>query len=523
MKALLSVSDKTDLVPFAQGLAEFGYELVSTGGTARKLRDAGLHVTPVSDLTEFPEMMDGRVKTLHPRVHGGILARRGTDDAVLSEYGIGTIDIVVVNLYPFEATVAREGVTLDEAVEQIDIGGPSMVRSAAKNHKWVTVVVEPADYDVVLASLKEGGEVAAALRNRLAAKAFLHTARYDSAIAAHLGAAYDPEGDDAKVPAVWGRPVTRVNALRYGENPHQSAGLYVDGEARGLSVAEQLQGKALSYNNWIDADAAFRLASDLGPEGVAIFKHTNPCGAALSSGSLVEAYRKARDCDPVSYFGGIVGTRGVVDEGLAQDLVERFLEVIVCGGVTDAARAILAKKKKLRVLVVPEAAWALAQEAVLQPRPISGGLLLQQADGLVQDVRSCSVVTERQPTEAEWAAMAFGWKVVKHVKSNAIVFAQADRTVGIGAGQMSRVDSSRIAVAKSKGWDVPDFKVLSLEGSAVASDAFFPFADGVLAAADAGASAVIQPGGSIRDKEVIEAANSRNLAMVFTGHRHFRH
>ncbi len=519
VRALVSVSDKRGLVPFARRLATHGIELVSTGGTARVLREAGLEVVNVSDVTGFPEMMDGRVKTLHPKVHGGILARRGVDDAALAAHGIGVIDLVVVNLYPFEATIARDGVTLHEAVEQIDIGGPCMVRAAAKNHRWVSVVVDPSDYDTVLKSFATAGAVTPELRHQLAAKAFVHTARYDSAIATYLADATNEE----PMPTVWGRPMTRVDALRYGENPHQSAGLYVDGAPRGLTSAEQLQGKALSYNNWIDADAAFRLASDLGPRGVAIFKHTNPCGAALSAGALVDAYRKARECDPVSYFGGIVGTRGVVDEDLASELVETFLEVIVCGGVTPAAASVLAKKKRLRVLHVPEDAWAVAQEATLEPRPISGGMLVQQADGVVQDVRACNVVTARQPTPAEWEAMAFGWKVVKHVKSNAIVFAHQDRTVGIGAGQMSRVDSARIAVAKSGGWGAPDVGALSLDGSIVASDAFFPFADGVLAAADAGASAVIQPGGSVRDSEVIEAADSRNLAMVFTGHRHFRH
>lgn len=537
-RALLSVSDKTGIVAFGTALVAHGYELLSTGGTARVLREGGLSVTDVSEATAFPEMMDGRVKTLHPMIHGGLLGREGIDDAVMAKHGIGRIDVVAVNLYPFEATVAREDVTVDAAVEQIDIGGPSMVRSAAKNHRRVTVLVDPLDYDAVAAELASETGVTQALRSMLAAKAFLVTARYDAAIASYLAdhsvdttdaaggqgnAQQAPPKNESALPSVWGRPLFRTASLRYGENPHQSAGLYTDGTATGLATAVQTQGKALSYNNWIDADAAFRLAADLGPDGVAIFKHTNPCGAARSSDSLASAYELARACDPVSYFGGIVGTRGIVDADLARVLVESFLEVIVCAGVDSDAAAILSRKKNLRVLTVDGQAWAMAAVSELMPHAVSGGMLIQQSDSLVQDIRSCRVVTMRQPTDAEWEAMVFGWRVAKHVKSNAIVFAQSDRTVGIGAGQMSRVDSSRIAVAKSRGWDVPDFERLSLDGSAVASDAFFPFADGVLAAADAGATAVVQPGGSIRDAEVIAAADSRDLAMVFTGHRHFRH
>ena len=520
-RALLSVSDKTGLIPFARGLAARGIQLISTGGTARAMAEAGLDVVSVADITGFPEMMDGRVKTLHPAVHGGILARedRPGDMQALGAHGFRTIDLVVANLYPFEATVARSGVTFAEALENIDIGGPTMLRAAAKNHRFVGVVTNPADYATILGALEANdGDLPSPLRLRLAADAFLHTARYDSAIAAYLGGQLDavesPEAPPA-APRVWGAPLERVSTLRYGENPHQTAGLYVPaGPRQGVAAAEQLQGKPLSYNNWMDLDAAFQLARDLGEGSVAVIKHTNPCGAAVSLVSLRDAYDKARACDPTSSFGGIVATPGVIDEEFAGVLTETFLEVIVASGVTEAARDVLARKKNLRVMVVPEAAWQAPAEGALLPRPLAGATLLQTADVLREDVRSCNVVTERQPTEEEWAALTFAWKVSGHVKSNAIIFSRGDRTVAIGAGQMSRVDSSRIAVLKAQS---------ELAGTAVASDAFFPFPDGVEAAAEAGATAVVQPGGSIRDAAVIEAANRLGLAMVFTGNRHFRH
>ncbi len=517
-RALLSVSDKRGLVALAEGLVARGVELISTGGTARALREAGLSVVGVDQITGWPEMMDGRVKTLHPAVHAGILARRGVraDLDGLERHGLRPIDLVVVNLYPFEATAGREGVTPEAVIEQIDIGGPSMVRAAAKNHDAVAVLTDPDDYPAVLAALAEGaGELPAGMLRRLAAAAFLHTARYDAAIAAWMGGLVDgEEGADTPMPAVAGSPLPRASTLRYGENPHQAAALYrAPGEPEGLARVVQLGGKELSYNNWIDMDAAYQLARELGPRGVVVVKHTNPCGAAVGGGSLAEIYERARATDPTSAFGGIVATRGVLDRELAERLIETFLEVILCGEATLEAREILARKKRLRVLTLDEAGWAITGEVLLE-RPISGGLLRQQADITPDDVRAARVVTARAPTEEEWQALSFGWTVARHVKSNAIVFAHADRTAAIGAGQMSRVDSSRVAVMKATG---------SLEGTALASDAFFPFADGVEAAAEAGATAVVQPGGSIRDEEVIEAADRLGLAMVFTGRRHFRH
>ena len=514
-KALLSVSDKAGLVEFAQGLVAHGVELVSTGGTKRALEAAGLEVGSVESLTGFPEMMDGRVKTLHPHVHAGILARADheADASELKKHGIDAIDLVVVNLYPFRETIAQDGVTWSQALAKIDIGGPTMIRAAAKNHPRVTVVTSPLSYKRVLEAMTEhDGSIPLELRAQLAGDAFLHTAQYDSAIAGYLK---KEEADDKVLPpAVWGEPIERADTLRYGENPHQAAGLYLPSSSpSGLALATQLQGKALSYNNWLDMDGAFCLARDLGPTGVAVIKHTNPCGAARSTGSLLEAYRSARACDPTSSFGGIVATRGVVDASLARELVETFLEVVIAGGVSPEAQDILSAKKRLRVLVAEEKAWSQESNTWL-PRPIAGGFLVQQADTLKQNIRDCKVATERVPSEEEWLAMEFGWMVVKHVKSNAIVFTRSDRTVGIGAGQMSRVDSSKIAVMKAQS---------SLEGTAVSSDAFFPFADGVEAAAQAGATAIIQPGGSIRDDEVIDAANRLGLTMVFTGHRHFKH
>jgi phosphoribosylaminoimidazolecarboxamide formyltransferase/IMP cyclohydrolase len=528
-RALLSTSDKRGLVELAKGLAELGIELWSTGGTARALEHAGLPVRPVDELTGFPEMMDGRVKTLHPAVHGGILARRDhpEDLRALDALGHRPIDLVVVNLYPFEATVARPGVSLDEAIEQIDIGGPSMLRSAAKNHAFVGVVSDPDDYPAVLGGLRTSGSaLPEELRRRLAAKAFLHTATYDAAIAGWMARAFEAGPEAPALPPVWGGPLTRVEALRYGENPHQAAALYrpaglpaglpgglPGGLPAGLIGGSLLQGKPLSYNNWLDMDAGFALARDLGPRGLAILKHTNPSGAAVSDLGLTDAYAKARACDPVSAFGGVVATAGVIDGALAEACAEHFLEVVVCAGLAPDASGVLARKKNLRVWVVLPESWARpARELV--PRAISGGLLVQEADLSAEAPRAGRVVTERAPTDPEWAAMAFGWTLVRHVKSNAIVFAAPDRALAVGAGQMSRVDAARIAVQKA---------TTSLAGSACASDAFFPFPDGLEAAARAGATAVIQPGGSVKDAEVIAAANRLGLAMVFTGTRHFRH
>jgi phosphoribosylaminoimidazolecarboxamide formyltransferase/IMP cyclohydrolase len=517
-RALLSTYDKGGLLAFAQALAERGVALISTGGTARVLREAGLEVASVSDITRFPEMMDGRVKTLHPAVHGGILARRDleTHMASLAEHDMETIDLVVVNLYPFEETVAQPGVTRAEAIEQIDIGGPSMVRSAAKNHSAVGVVTDPADYEAVLSSM-DGNEGAldGALCRRLAAKAFLLTARYDSAIAAYLGDAVDEdEGIEDAMPRVWGTPLRRKQVLRYGENPHQRAARYgAPGGDQGLTRAVQLQGKELSYNNWLDMDGAYAVARDLGPQGVVVVKHTNPCGAARSEVGLLDAYEKARAVDPLSAFGGIVATMGTIDEALAATLAETFLEVILASDVTAEAREVFARKKRLRVLTLDEAGWSPSALTHVS-RPISGGMLVQEEDRIEEIVRHSDVVTKRAPTEAEWDAMTFGWTLCRHVKSNAIVFSHADRAAAIGAGQMSRVDSSKLAVMKA---------TVNLEGSAVASDAFFPFPDGVEAAAAAGATAVVQPGGSIKDAEVIAAADRLGMTMVFTGRRHFRH
>lgn len=517
-RALLSTFDKGGLVPFARALVERGVSLISTGGTARALRDAGLEVANVSDITRFPEMMDGRVKTLHPAVHGGILARRDVEShmTALGEHDLETIDLVVVNLYPFEDTIAQEGVSLAEAIEQIDIGGPSMVRSAAKNHAAVGVVTDPGDYEAILSSMDaHDGVLEASLLRRLAQKAFVLTARYDSAIAAYLGDAVDgDQGIEESMPRVWGKPLVRQQVLRYGENPHQRAARYsAPGDAIGLGRAVQHQGKELSYNNWLDMDGAYAVARDLGPEGIVVVKHTNPCGAARSTAGLLDAYEKARAVDPMSAFGGIVATMGTIDEVLAAALSETFLEVILASDVTEEARAVFARKKRLRILTLDAAGWD-ADSLPAVPRAISGGVLVQEDDQIVEVVRSCDVVTKRQPTEAEWEAMTFGWALCRHVKSNAIVFAHSDRAAAIGAGQMSRVDSSKLAVMKATD---------SLDGSIVASDAFFPFPDGVEAAAAAGATAVVQPGGSIKDPDVIAAADRLGLAMVFTGRRHFRH
>ncbi|MGV2494744.1 bifunctional phosphoribosylaminoimidazolecarboxamide formyltransferase/IMP cyclohydrolase [Pelagerythrobacter aerophilus] len=522
-RALLSVSDKNGLVDLGAKLAKGGVELVSTGGTARTLREAGLTVRDVSDLTGFPEMMDGRVKTLHPMVHGGLLAVRDNPEhaAAMETHEIGAIDLVVVNLYPFEATVAR-GAEREEIIENIDIGGPSMVRSAGKNHQFVTIVTDPADYDDLLDELAaHDGGTSIEFRRKMAAKAFAATAAYDSMISQWF--AFADQGETfPEMLAVNGR---RVTELRYGENPHQKAALYtpVGPHARGIAQAEQLQGKELSYNNYNDADAALELCAEFagGDPAVVIVKHANPCGVA-QRGSLLDAWNEALACDSVSAFGGIVCVNTELDGPTAEAICAIFTEVVIAPSVSEEARAAFAKKKNLRLLVTGE--LPDPRRGGLSVKPITGGLLVQSRDNEAIALADLKVVTEREPTEQELKDCLFAWTVARHVKSNAIVYAKDGATAGIGAGQMNRRDSSRIAAAKAieaaetYGWATP-----RTVGSAVASDAFFPFADGLLAAAEAGATAVIQPGGSIRDEEVIAAADKAGLAMVFTGMRHFRH
>jgi phosphoribosylaminoimidazolecarboxamide formyltransferase/IMP cyclohydrolase len=522
-RALISVSDKTGVAAFASALSARGVEIVSTGGTAKTIAAAGVAVVDVSALTGFPEIMDGRVKTLHPAVHGGLLGVRDDPEhaAAMAAHGIPAIDLLVVDLYPFEATVAA-GAARSAVVENIDIGGPAMIRAAAKNHAYLTVVVDPADYPAVLDDVEAtGGATTTALRRRLAAKAFARTASYDAAIAAWF--ADDVGAADMPAFAAFGGRL--AEQMRYGENPHQRAGFYLAGSDRpGVATARQLQGKALSYNNVNDTDAAFELVGEFDPEvsaAVAIIKHANPCGVAEGA-SLLEAYRKALACDPVSAFGGIVALNRPLDAEAARAIVEIFTEVIVAPGATDEAAAIVAAKKNLRLLVtggLPE-----PRAPGLLVRSVAGGLLVQSRDNAVVDDLDLKVVTERAPTTEEWADLRFAWRVVKHVKSNAIVYAKGGATVGIGAGQMSRVDSARIAAWKARdAAAAAGVAEPATVGSVVASDAFFPFADGLLTAAEAGATAVIQPGGSMRDDEVIRAANEKGLAMVTTGVRHFRH
>jgi len=501
-RALLSVSDKTGLIDLARGLAAHGIELLSTGGTAAALREAGLAVKDVSEHTGFPEMLDGRVKTLHPLVHGGLLFRRDLPEHVkqVEGHGIAPIDLVVVNLYPFEQTVARPGVTREEAIENIDIGGPSMLRSAAKNHASVTVLCDPADYAEVLCELEANdGATIAETRARLAQKVFALTARYDRAIAAYLGGGVGGSFKCAEPLAM---------SLRYGENPHQKAELYGDLSAH----LEQLHGKELSYNNLLDITAAVDLIGEFTEPTVAILKHTNPCGVG-SDATLLGAWNKAFATDRQAPFGGIIICNRPLDEPLASAIAEIFSEVIIAPDFAPGALEILRKKKNLRLMRLK----AAPAKAIRDVRSVLGGLLLQDHDTASESVADAKVVTKRAPTPEEIRALEFGWKVVKHVKSNAIVFAGPDRTLGIGAGQMSRVDSVRIAV-----WKAGEAG-FSLAGSAVASDAFFPFPDGLVSAAEAGATAAIQPGGSVRDDEVVKAADERGLAMVFTGKRHFRH
>jgi len=510
-RALLSVSDKTGLATLAKTLAEAGVELISTGGTAKALREAGLKVTDLSAHTGFPEMLDGRVKTLHPKVHGGLLYIRGNveHEQAVKQHGIQPIDLVVVNLYPFEATVAKPDVTRAEAIENIDIGGPSMLRSAAKNHESVTVVVDPVDYVEVAEQIKMSGNTSLEFRRRLAAKVFARTSAYDGAIAAHLGKAF---AKSEEPPASLAIQQPLVQPLRYGENPHQKAALY----GQFHEHFEQLHGKGLSYNNILDLTAAAALVSEFAgePPTLAILKHTNPCGVGQGN-SLREAWEKAFATDKQAPFGGIIAVNRALDGEVAQAIAEIFSEVIIAPEFTAEALAILQKKKNLRLLRMLKRAADAGEWEVRSTG--YGSYLAQERDAKTSPAADWKIVTRRQPSEAELRAMFFGWRVVKHVKSNAIVYAGADRTLAVGAGQMSRVDSSRIAVWK--GGEAG----LSLKGSVVCSDAFFPFPDGLIAAAEAGATGTIQPGGSMRDPEVIAAADERGMAMAFTGVRHFKH
>lgn len=521
-RALLSVSDKTGLVELGKSLAARGVELLSTGGSAKTLREAGLDVLDVAEITGFPEMMDGRVKTLHPMVHGGLLALR--DDkghvAAMEEHGIGAIDLLVVNLYPFEATVAA-GADYDTCIENIDIGGPAMIRAAAKNHGFVSVVVDVEDYDALLAELDANdGATTLAFRQGLAQTAYARTGAYDAAVSTWMANAIGEAAPRRR--AVAG---TLAQTLRYGENPHQAAAFYLDGTDRaGVATAVQHQGKELSYNNINDTDAAFELVSEFAPEdgpAVAIIKHANPCGVARGA-TLIDAYKGAFDCDRTSAFGGIVALNMPLDAETAEEMAGIFTEVVIAPGATDEARAIFAAKKNLRLLTTD--GLADPKSAMLIVRQVAGGMLVQDKDNGHIGLDDLKVVTKVAPTDAQLADMLFAWKVAKHVKSNAIVYAKDGATVGVGAGQMSRVDSALIAAKKAErmaeglGLAQP----LTI-GSAVASDAFFPFADGLMEAAAAGASCVIQPGGSMRDDEVIAAADEAGLAMVFTGMRHFRH
>ncbi|MDX2259564.1 MAG: bifunctional phosphoribosylaminoimidazolecarboxamide formyltransferase/IMP cyclohydrolase [Hyphomicrobiaceae bacterium] len=521
-RALLSVSDKTGLVDFATALAGEGVELVSTGGTAAALKAAGLTVRDVAELTGFPEMMDGRVKTLHPAVHGGLLAIRDDAEhqAAAARHGIGMIDLVVVDLYPFEATIAK-GAPYEDCIENIDIGGPAMIRAAAKNHDGVAVVVDRADYDRVLAEMCHfDGATSAGFRARLAAKAYARTAAYDAAVS-HWFA--DQLSVDTPVWRTFGGRLAQE--LRYGENPHQKAALYVGGPARhGVACATQHQGKELSYNNLADTDAAFELIAEFDADAVAavaIIKHANPCGVATGA-TVREAYERALACDPVSAFGGIIALNRPIDAAAAREIVKLFTEVVIAPGASAEAKAVFADKKNLRLLTTPGLPDPRAPGLVA--RTLAGGLIVQTRDGAVVEDLELRVVTKRTPSPTELADLRFAFKVAKHVKSNAIVYAKAGATVGIGAGQMSRIDSTRIAAAKAEdAMRAAGLAEPATRGSVVASDAFFPFPDGLLAAADAGATAVIQPGGAMRDDDVIAAADERGLAMVFTGTRHFRH
>jgi phosphoribosylaminoimidazolecarboxamide formyltransferase/IMP cyclohydrolase len=514
-RALISVSDKTGIVEFARALRELDVELLSTGGTYRLLQDNGLDVTEVADYTGFPEMMDGRVKTLHPKVHGGILGRRGQDDEVMALHGIDAIDMVVVNLYPFEATVARPDCTLEEAVENIDIGGPTMVRAAAKNHRFVNIVVNAADYGDIIAEMRaHDGATSLETRFNLAVKAYEHTAAYDGAIANHFGRLVP--GGSEHFARTFNMQFQKLQEMRYGENPHQQAAFYVEARPAeaGIATAKQLQGKELSYNNVADTDAALECVKNFEEPACVIVKHANPCGVAVA-GDIGTAYELAFATDPESAFGGIIAFNRELDQATAEAIVERqFVEVIIAPYVSEDAAAVVARKQNVRLLVCGE--WTAPRPA-LDYKRVNGGMLVQDRDlGMVrtEDLR---VVSRVQPTDQQMRDLLFAWKVAKYVKSNAIVYAANGQTVGVGAGQMSRVNSARIAAIKA------EHAGLAVKGSVMASDAFFPFRDGIDSAGERGIAAVIQPGGSIRDEEVIAAADEHGMAMVFTGMRHFRH
>ena len=514
-RALISVSDKAGIVEFAQGLRARGIKLLSTGGTYRLLQEHGLEVTEVADYTGFPEMMDGRVKTLHPKVHGGILARRGQDDAVMAEHGIETIDMVVVNLYPFEATVAKPDCSLEDAIENIDIGGPTMVRAAAKNHRFVNIVVNASDYPAILAELEANdGATALATRFNLAIKAYEHTAAYDGAIANHFGSLV-PGGSPA-FPRTFNTQFHKVQEMRYGENPHQQAAFYVEAHPAeaGIATAKQIQGKELSYNNVADTDAALECVKNFDQPACVIVKHANPCGVAVAD-NIGKAYELAFATDPESAFGGIIAFNRELDAATAQAIVDsQFVEVIIAPSVSAEAAAAVADKKNVRLLVCGK--WS-AQGPALDYKRVNGGLLVQDRDLGMITAADLKIVSKLQPSEQQLNDLLFAWKVAKYVKSNAIIYAANGQTVGVGAGQMSRINSARIAAIKA------EHAGLAVKGSVMASDAFFPFRDGIDNAGEAGIAAVIQPGGSIRDEEVIAAADEHGMAMVFTGMRHFRH
>ena len=513
-RALISVSDKQGIVEFAQKLSQSGVEILSTGGTFKLLSESGIAAIEVSDYTGFPEMMDGRVKTLHPKIHGGILGRRGQDDAIMAKHGITEIDLVVVNLYPFKATIEREDCTLDMAIENIDIGGPTMVRSAAKNNKHVAIVVNTNDYAAILEELAATGGLSQTTRTDLACKAFEHTAMYDGAIANYLGSQIDPS---STFPRTFNTQFKKVQDMRYGENPHQNAAFYAEHDPKEASVstARQLQGKALSFNNIADTDSAIECVKAFQDPACVIVKHANPCGVAIGD-DITQAYEKAYSTDSTSAFGGIIAFNRELDAGTAQRIIDRqFVEVIIAPSVSEAAAATLSRKPNVRVLICGDLPRLSVPE--LDYKRVTGGLLVQDRDLgqiLEADLR---IVSERTPTEAEMNDLQFAWKVAKYVKSNAIVYCKDGMTIGVGAGQMSRVYSAKIAGIKASD------EGLEVKGSVMASDAFFPFRDGIDAAAEAGICAIIQPGGSMRDDEIIAAANEHNISMIFTGMRHFRH
>ncbi len=533
-RAILSVSDKSGLVTFGRALADRGFELVSTGGTAKALAEAGLPVINVSDVTGFPEMMDGRVKTLHPKIHGGILARRHhpEDLALAAEHGIAMVDLVVVNLYPFVETAAKPGIHFDDLIEQIDIGGPSLVRAAAKNFRDVLIVVSPKDYDAVIAELDRSGGPSLEFRFDLARRAFAHTGSYDTAIAGTLDEV-TVDGDAFSRPQAASRKpqaehpdrllidAGKLRDLRYGENPHQPAAWYALDPPSGLGAPAVLQGKELSFTNLLDLDAAARIVLEFSEPAAAVIKHTNPCGVATGA-TIADAYVRAREADPLAAFGGIIGLNRPIDVDTASAIVATFIEAVVAPSVDEAAKPILAKKANLRVLAADFGSLGGSEY-----RSILGALLVQQRDRVVEAYMAwpsdgLKVVTKRQPTADEWQALRFAWRVMAHVKSNTVIFTDACRTLAIGAGQMSRVDAVKVATMKAAGWKSADVAMI-LKGSVAASDAFFPFRDGLDAVAAAGATAVVQPGGSVKDAEVIAAADEHGLAMVFTGRRHFRH